>query len=50
MRVTIKIFLPPTIHTEALNYCIGKYFVDDAPWLNRIIGLTYSIESLQVEA
>jgi len=50
MRFTIKIILPPTIHTEALNYCIGKHFVDNAPWLNRIRGLTYSIESLQIEA
>jgi len=42
--------LTTKIHTEALNYCIGKHFVDNAPWLNRIRGLTYSIESLQIEA
>ena len=34
---------------EVLNYCIGKYFVDDAPWLKQALeelGLTYNIESL----
>jgi len=40
---------------EVLNYCIGKpiFIVDDAPWLKQALeelGLTYSIESLQIEA
>ena len=29
---------------EVLNYCIGKYFVDDAPWLNRIRGAGINIQ------
>jgi hypothetical protein len=46
MRVTIKIILSPTIHTEALNYCIGKpiFIVDNAPWLNRIRGARINIQ------
>jgi len=35
MRVYHQNNLTTKIHTEALNYCIGKYFVDNAPWLKQ---------------
>jgi len=51
MRVTIKIILPPTIHTEALNYCIGNQYLllimlHGLTELEEL-GLTYNIESFR---